>query len=136
MHTEKKAKHRSEGILHKPGKTMTTLFAKIVRGELPADIVYQDDLVTAFRDINPQAPTHVLVVPNKVIRTANDLTAEDEQIAGRMLLVAKKVAEQEGIAEDGYRIIINCNRHGGQEVYHLHLHVIGGRPLGPMLMRS
>ena len=115
---------------------MKTLFAKIVRGELPADIVYQDDLVTAFRDINPQAPTHVLVVPNKVIRTANDLTAEDEQIAGRMLLVAKKVAEQEGIAEDGYRIIINCNRHGGQEVYHLHLHVIGGRPLGPMLMRS
>ena len=115
---------------------MPTLFSKIVRGELPADIIYQDDLVTAFRDINPQAPTHVLVVPNKVIRTANDLTAEDEQIAGRMLLVAKKVAEQEGIAEDGYRIIINCNRHGGQEVYHLHLHVIGGRPLGPMLMRS
>ncbi len=115
---------------------MTTLFAKIVQGELPADIVYQDELVTAFRDINPQAPTHVLVVPNKVIPTANDLTAEDEQIAGRMLLVAKKVAEQEGIAEDGYRLIINCNRHGGQEVYHLHLHVIGGRMLGPMLMRS
>ena len=114
---------------------MTTLFAKIVRGELPATIVYQDDLVTAFRDINPQAPTHVLVVPNKVIRTSNDLTAEDEQIAGRMLLVARKVAEQEGIAEDGYRLIINCNRHGGQEVYHLHLHVIGGRPLGPMLTR-
>lgn len=114
---------------------MTTLFAKIIRGELPAAIVYQDDLVTAFRDINPQAPTHVLVVPNKVIRTANDLTAEDEQIAGRMLLVARKIAEQEGIAEDGYRLIINCNRHGGQEVYHLHLHVIGGRPLGPMLMR-
>lgn len=115
---------------------MPTLFAKIVRGELPADIIYQDDLVTAFRDINPQAPTHVLVVPNKVIRTANDLAAEDEQIAGRMLLVAKKVAEQEGIAKDGYRLIINCNRHGGQEVYHLHLHVIGGRRLGPMLMRS
>ena len=115
---------------------MPTLFAKIVRGELPADIIYQDDLVTAFRDINPQAPTHVLVIPNKAIRTANDLMAEDEQIAGRMLLVAKKVAEQEGIAEDGYRLIINCNRHGGQEVYHLHLHVIGGRRLGPMLMRS
>ena len=114
---------------------MTTIFAKIVRGELPAEIVYQDELVTAFRDINPQAPTHVLVVPNKVIPTANDLTAEDERAAGRMLLVAKKVAEQEGIAEDGYRLIINCNRHGGQEVYHLHLHVIGGRPLGPMLTR-
>ncbi len=114
---------------------MTTLFAKIVSGELPADIVYQDELVTAFRDINPQAPTHILIIPNKVIPTANDLTAEDEQIAGRMLLVAKKVAEQEGIAEDGYRLIINCNRHGGQEVYHLHLHVLGGRMLGPMLHR-
>ena len=113
---------------------MTTIFDKIVRGEMPAEIVYQDELVTAFRDINPQAPTHVLVVPNKVIPTANDLTAEDERAAGRMLLVAKKVAEQEGIAEDGYRLIINCNRHGGQEVYHLHLHVIGGRQLGPMLM--
>jgi histidine triad (HIT) family protein len=136
MHTKKKAEYRSKGILPKPGMTMPTLFAKIVRGELPADIIYQDDLVTAFRDINPQAPTHVLVIPNKAIRTANDLMAEDEQIAGRMLLVAKKVAEQEGIAEDGYRLIINCNRHGGQEVYHLHLHVIGGRRLGPMLMRS
>jgi histidine triad (HIT) family protein len=115
---------------------MPTLFAKIVRGEIAADIIFQDDLVTAFRDISPQAPTHILVVPNKVIRTANDLTAEDEQIAGRMLLVAKKVAEQEGIAEAGYRLIINCNRHGGQEVDHLHLHVIGGRPLGPMLVRS
>jgi histidine triad (HIT) family protein len=115
---------------------MSTIFAKIVRGELPADIVYQDELVTAFRDINPQAPTHVLVVPNKVIRTANDLTAEDEQVAGRMLLVAKQIAEAEGIAEDGYRLIINCNRHGGQEVYHLHLHVIGGRSLGPMLARG
>jgi histidine triad (HIT) family protein len=103
---------------------------------MPADIVYQDELVTAFRDINPQAPTHVLIVPNKVIPTANDLTVEDEQIAGRMLLVAKKVAEQEGIAENGYRLIINCNRHGGQEVYHLHLHVIGGRWLGPMLVRG
>lgn len=114
---------------------MTTIFAKIISGELPGDILYQDDLVTAFRDINPQAPTHVLVVPNKVIPTANDLGAGDEQTAGRMLMVAKQIAEEEGIAEDGYRLIINCNRHGGQEVYHLHLHVIGGRPLGPMLVR-
>ena len=114
---------------------MSTIFAKIVKGEMPADIVYQDELVTAFRDINPQAPTHVLVVPNKVIRTVNDLTDADEQVAGRMLLVAKQIAENEGIAEDGYRLIINCNRDGGQEVYHLHLHVIGGRRLGPMLAR-
>jgi histidine triad (HIT) family protein len=117
------------------GKSMTTIFAQIISGERPADILYQDELVTAFRDINPQAPTHVLVVPNKVIETANDLSAEDEQIAGRMLLVAKQIAKEEGVAADGYRLIINCNRHGGQEVYHLHMHVIGGRPLGPMLMR-
>jgi histidine triad (HIT) family protein len=115
---------------------MSSLFLKIISGELPGDILYQDDLVTAFRDINPAAPTHVLIVPNKLIATANDLTEEDEQIAGRMLLVARKLAEQEGIAEDGYRLIINCNRHGGQEVYHLHLHLIGGRPLGPMILRQ
>ncbi|HEX6385613.1 MAG TPA: HIT domain-containing protein [Anaerolineae bacterium] len=114
---------------------MTTIFAKIIRGEIPSDIVYQDDLVTAFRDIHPQAPVHVLIVPNKVIPTVNDLTEADEQVAGRMLLAAKKVAEQEGIASDGYRLIINCNEHGGQEVFHLHMHLMGGRRLGPMLAR-
>jgi histidine triad (HIT) family protein len=114
---------------------MTTIFSKIIAGELPANIVYQDELVTAFRDIHPQAPTHILIVPNKEIPTLNDLSAEDEQAAGRMLLVAKKLAAQEGIAEDGYRLILNCNHHGGQEVYHLHLHLLGGRPLGPMLLR-
>lgn len=114
---------------------MTTIFTKIIQGEIPSDIVYQDDLVTAFRDINPNAPVHILIVPNKVIATVNDLSEEDEPIAGRMLLAAKKVAEQEGIAQDGYRLIINCNEHGGQEVFHLHLHLLGGRPLGPMLAR-
>lgn len=114
---------------------MTTLFAKIVNDEIPSKKVYQDDLVTAFWDINPIAPVHILIVPNKVIPTVNDLTEEDEIVAGRMLLVAKKLAEQEGIAEDGYRLLINCNEHGGQEIYHLHLHLIGGRPLGPMLPR-
>lgn len=114
---------------------MTTIFSKIIQGEMPGDIVYQDDLVTAFRDISPQAPTHILIVPNKVIPTVNDLTEADEQVAGRLLLVAKKLAVQEGIAEDGYRLMINCNDHGGQEVYHLHLHLLGGRPLGPMLAR-
>lgn len=114
---------------------MTTIFAKIVRGEIPSDIIYQDDLVTAFRDIHPQAPVHVLIVPNKVIPTVNDLTEADEQVAGRMLLAAKKVAEQEGIAGDGYRLIINCNEHGGQDVFHLHMHLVGGRRLGPMLAR-
>ena len=115
---------------------MPSLFSKIIRGELPGDILYQDELVTAFRDINPAASTHVLIVPNKFIPTINDLTDEDEQIAGRMLIVARKLAEQEGIAEDGYRLIINCNRDGGQEIYHLHLHLIGGRPLGPMIARK
>jgi histidine triad (HIT) family protein len=115
---------------------MSTIFTKIITGELPADVVYQDDQVTAFRDIAPIAPTHILIVPNKVIPTVNDLSEADEQLAGRLLLAAQKVAAQEGIAESGYRLIINCNEHGGQEVYHLHLHLIGGRPLGPMLSRK
>ena len=114
---------------------MTTIFSKIIAGEIPADIVYQDELVTAFRDINAQAPTHILIVPNKAIATVNDLSEADEQVAGRLLLVAQKLAAQEGIAEAGYRLMINCNAHGGQEVFHLHLHLLGGRPLGPMLMR-
>lgn len=112
---------------------MSTIFSKIIAGEVDADIVYQDDRVTAFRDITPKAPTHILIIPNKEIPTANALTDEDEGVAGHMLVVASKLAEEEGIAEDGYRLIINCNEHGGQEVYHLHLHLLGGRPLGPML---
>ncbi|KPK05066.1 MAG: purine nucleoside phosphoramidase [Anaerolineae bacterium SG8_19] len=98
-------------------------------------MVYQDELVTAFRDINPAAPVHILIVPNKVIPTIDDLTDEDQLLAGRMMLVAKKLARMEGIAEDGYRLIINCKKHGGQEIYHLHMHLIGGRPLGPMILR-
>ena len=114
---------------------MTTIFGKIIRGEIPADIVYQDEWVTAFRDIYPQAPVHILIVPNKEIPTVNDLTEEDALVAGRMLLAARQLAEQEGIAADGYRLMINCNRHGGQEVFHLHMHLLGGRPLGPMLQQ-
>lgn len=114
---------------------MPTIFGKIIRGEAPADVVYQDELVMAFRDINPAASTHILIVPKKYIPTVNDVEEVDEPLLGRMVLVAKKLAAQEGIAEDGYRLIINCNRHGGQEVYHLHLHLIGGRPLGPMILR-
>lgn len=114
---------------------MPTIFAKIIRGELPSDMVYQDEQVTAFRDIHPAAPTHILIVPNRVIPTVNDLQAEDEQLVGHMVLVAQKIAQQEGIAERGYRLIINCNKEGGQEVYHLHMHLLGGRPLGPMVVR-
>lgn len=114
---------------------MSTVFSQIVKGELPADIVYQDERVTCFRDINPAAPVHVLIVPNKEIATVNDLQEEDEALAGHMLLVAKEIAQREGVAESGYRLIVNCNREGGQEVYHLHMHLIGGRPVGPMVVR-
>ncbi|MEM7798755.1 MAG: purine nucleoside phosphoramidase [Chloroflexota bacterium] len=114
---------------------MTTIFTKIIQGEIPSDIVYQDDLVTAFRDIHPQAPTHILIVPNHVIPTVNDVTEADEAALGRMFTVARKLAEQEGIAEDGYRLLVNCNQHAGQEVFHIHMHLVGGRPLGPMLAR-
>ena len=115
---------------------MPTLFAKIIRGEIPSDTVYQDDLVTAFRDIQPLAPTHILIVPNKVIPTVNDVTVEDEPIIGRMFTVARLLAVQEGIAESGYRLIVNCNEDGGQEVFHLHMHLVGGRPLGGMLRKA
>jgi len=115
---------------------MPTLFEKIIAGELPAAIVHRDDRVTAFRDIRPAAPTHILIVPNKPIPTANDVTDEDEALLGHMMIVARDLAQQEGIAANGYRLIVNCNAHGGQEVYHLHLHLIGGRPLGPMVARQ
>ncbi|MGD8709064.1 MAG: HIT domain-containing protein [Ectothiorhodospiraceae bacterium] len=114
---------------------MDNPFEKIVNGEIPADIVYQDDRVTAFRDISPKAPTHILIVPNKVIPTVNDIADDDEALVGHLFVVARDLAKQEGIAEDGYRLLINVNRHGGQEVYHLHMHLMGGRPLGPMLAK-
>lgn len=112
-----------------------TIFSRIAQGEIPADIVYQDDLVTAFRDIAPQAPVHVLVVPNRVIVAATDVVKGDEPVLGRMFLAAAKVAADEGLEESGYRLIVNCGPHGGQEVPHLHLHLLGGEPLGPMLSR-
>ena len=111
-----------------------TIFSKIIRKEISADILYQDDLVTAFRDINPRAPSHILIIPNKLISTVNDVEESDELALGRMFTVAKKLAKEEGIAEDGYRLLVNCNAHGGQEVYHIHMHLVGGRPLGPLLM--
>ena len=95
---------------------MSTIFSKIVAGERSADIVYRDDRVTAFRDIHPAAPTHILIVPNREIPTVNDLADEDEALAGHMLLVARDLAKSEGVAESGYRLIINCNRDGNQEV--------------------
>jgi histidine triad (HIT) family protein len=115
---------------------MPTLFEKIIAGEIPAAIVYKDERVTAFRDIRPAAPTHILIVPNKPIPTVNDVADDDEPVLGHLFSVARDLARQEGIAENGYRLIVNCNAHGGQEVYHLHLHLLGGRPLGPMVVRT
>lgn len=114
---------------------MSTIFAKIIAKEIPASVVYEDDLVLAFKDINPQAPIHILIVPKKEIPTVDDVTEGDEQLVGHMFLAAKQIAREQGIAESGYRLIVNCRDHGGQEVYHLHLHLLGGRPLGPMLAK-
>ena len=106
-----------------------SLFTRIIKRELPADIVYEDDQIIAIRDINPQAPTHVLVIPKDEIATVNDIRPEQAELVGNMVLVAQKIAADEGIAEDGYRLVVNCNRHGCQEVFHLHLHLVGGRQL-------
>lgn len=123
-------------LIECPNVAEETLFSKIIRKEIPSDMLYQDELVTVFRDINPVAPTHVLIVPNKLIPTADDIETEDEAVMGRMMTVAKKIAREEGISDDGYRLIINCKEHGNQEVLHLHMHLIGGRPLGGMIKRQ
>lgn len=114
---------------------MPTLFERIISGEVPAKIVYQDERAVAFRDIRPRAPVHILIVPTKVIPTANDIADGDEALIGHLFTVARDLARREGIAESGYRLIINCNEHGGQEVYHLHVHLVGGKPLGPMIAK-
>lgn len=106
-----------------------TIFSKIIRGEIPADIVYEDEDVIAFRDINPQVPVHVLVIPKMEIATVNDIQPDQAALVGKMVIAAQKIAADEGIAEDGFRLVINCNQHGGQEVFHLHLHLLGGRQL-------
>jgi histidine triad (HIT) family protein len=115
---------------------MPTLFEKIIAGDLPATVLYRDPRVIAFLDIRPAAPVHILIVPNKPIPTANDIADEDESLIGHMIVVARDLARSQGIAESGYRLIINCNADGGQEVYHLHVHLLGGRPLGPMVSRA
>lgn len=104
------------------------VFARIVRGEIPADKVYEDDTVLAFRDIHPVAPTHLLVIPKANLATLDD-AREHEALLGHLLAVAVEVARQEGVAESGYRVVVNCGPDGGQEVPHLHLHVLGGRRL-------
>ncbi len=110
-----------------------TVFSKIIRREVQATILFQDERATAFQDISAKAPIHVLIVPNKVIPTVNEVKPEDEGLLGYLFVVAARLAKEQGIAQDGYRLIVNCGRHGGQEVNHLHMHLVGGRSLGPML---
>ena len=103
------------------------IFCRIIAGEAPAQIVYRDDLVTAFHDIHPVAPVHILLVPNRHIPSVNRVEAGDEDALGRLFTVARRLAAERGIAEDGYRLIVNTGRHGGQVVPHLHMHLIGGQ---------
>lgn len=103
------------------------LFCKIQEGAIPADIVFESDDVLAFRDVNPQAPTHILIIPRKHIATINDLDEDHEFIMSRLFSVAKIIAAQEGVDEDGYRMVVNCNEKAGQTVFHIHMHLIAGR---------
>ena len=112
-----------------PPMANDTLFAKIARREIPAEIVYQDDDVTAFKDIHPAAPIHVLIAPNKIIPTLNDATTEDQAVLGKLFLVAQQLAKELGIDQSGYRVVMNTNGDGGQSVFHIHLHLLGGRKL-------
>ena len=105
------------------------LFCKILAGDIPADIIFESDDAIAFRDINPQAPTHALIIPRKHVATINDLEEGDEALVGNLFLAAKSIAADEGIAAAGYRVVMNCNAAAGQTVFHLHLHLLGGREL-------
>jgi len=105
------------------------LFCKIGAGEIPADVIHETDAVRAFRDINPQAPTHALIIPKRHIASINELQGDDADIVGKLFLAAKDIAREEGFAEPGYRVVMNCNAAAGQTVFHIHLHLLGGRDL-------
>ena len=107
-----------------------TIFTKIINREIPADIVYEDEDTLAFKDINPQAPFHVLIIPKKAIATINDINPENSHLVGNLYVVAAKLAKEHNFADDGYRLVMNCNEHGGQTVYHIHLHMLGGKEMG------
>jgi len=109
---------------------MDCLFCKIINGEIKAEKVYEDDFSVGIRDINPQAPVHILIIPKKHISTLNEITEENKNLIGHLFLVAKEIARKEGIAERGYRTVINCNRESGQSIFHIHLHLLGGRLMG------
>lgn len=106
-----------------------TIFDKIISKEIPASIVYEDDEILAFKDINPQAPIHILIIPKKHIPTINDIEINDLELTGKLIFRAKLIAKELGIAEEGYRLVLNCNKNGGQEVYHIHLHLLAGRSM-------
>jgi histidine triad (HIT) family protein len=108
---------------------MPTIFTKIINREIPASIVYEDEEILAFNDINPQAPVHILIIPKKEIPTINEIEDNDAILTGKIILAAKKIANQLGISANGYRLVFNCNKDGGQEVYHIHCHLLGGRKL-------
>ncbi len=108
---------------------METLFDKIIKRQVPADIVFEDELCLAFRDISPQAPTHILLIPKKPIESMAKLNTEDQALMGHMLLTAAQIAQSEGLSEEGYRLVVNTNSAGGQSVYHLHMHILGGRQM-------
>lgn len=110
------------------------VFKKIINGQIKANILFQDQLVTAFSDLAPKAPVHILIVPNIVIPTVNHVTEDNVFVLGRLFLVAAKISAQKNIHQSGYRLIVNCNKHAGQEIYHLHMHLLGGKPLGAMLL--
>lgn len=106
------------------------IFCQIASGSLPADMVHQDSELIAFHDINPVAPTHILIIPRHHIATANDFSEKNHALVGRMMLLASKLAKERGLADDGYRLVMNCNRDAGQTVYHIHLHLLAGRHMG------
>ena len=108
---------------------MDCLFCRIASQDIPTQIVFENDTIIAFHDVNPQAPTHILVIPKKHISSMNHATIEDEALLGQLLLTAKNIAQKEGLTDSGYRLLFNTNQHGGQTVYHIHLHLLGGRQM-------
>lgn len=106
-----------------------TIFGKIITKEIPADIVYEDDFVLAFNDISPQAPVHIIIIPKKEIPTINDITPDDSELIMKLVLAVQKIAKEKGIDKSGYRLLMNCNEHGQQTVFHLHMHLLGGRQM-------
>ncbi len=108
---------------------MSTIFKKIIDKEIPADIVYEDDLCLAFRDIDPKAPVHILIIPKKEIPSMAEVSQDDQGLLGHLLVIASKVAKELGISDSGYRLVTNTNNEGGQEVHHLHIHLLGGRQM-------